>query len=486
MKRIYIIPVLFILIFFIASCSNISLKTIPKSDFSSQSDKSTIKEEADQTNANAAGTMIDNSQKGNTNGNIMNEGYYAEAGEWIYAGLKDGLYKYGMDGTGYLKVCDDNAKYINAAGDWIYYVNTSDRTLNKIKKDGTGKVKFDDGIVAAVMVSDDWIYYCQSPTGANFQLYKMKTDGSGKVKLCEDKVGDVDEAYINLYGDLIYYWSGNDSIFSSIKTDGTGKKQYKRIYCAVIDGDWIYYANGSDGRKLYKIRPDGSENIKISDDEIPLPINVYNGWIYYFKETGDNRCKLYKIKLDGTERTELCDDKFSIYFGRRHGVIVNIVGNWVYINRYIADNALQRIKVGMDSTGKQVISTDEIPAIYKRVDESQRAALEKIAKQIIVDKLERNKDADVPEEERIKDFKIEEIRALNGDISNFGFSVEYSVQSEDGNIIWLAGNGEPGENGWVLGKLQFYTVKKEGSSYEIESYGTSPTFPMIEAENNIE
>lgn len=482
MKRICTIICLLALFLLFIGCSGSNPKDVSQTNLPVVSGTDTAANETSQADVDVSLDKTDDVRMGSTNGNILNEGYYAETDNLVYAGLSDGLYKYRNDGSGYSKICDDKVKYINVSGDWVYYVNITDRSLYKIKSDGTGRVKLEDDMVSAVVIYGDRIYYARSSTGMGYQLYSMKTDSSDKHKLSEDIVGDADEAYINIYDGWIYYWSGSNSDFCSMTTDGISGSKVSYTYANVdIEDGWIYYANGAAGRQLYKTNLKNSESVKISDDEVCLPVNVYAGWIYYFKYVDEDNCKLYKIKTDGTGRMELCEDEFPTYFGRRHGVTVNVAGSWVYINKYIADNALERIKVKTDGTEKQIISTDEIPVIYKKVDGSQRNELEKIAKQTIVDILEKNMGSDIPERQRLKDYKINNIKALNGDISYFGFSVDYSVQGAIENTDWVAGNGETGKNGWVLNKVQYYTLKKEGNSYKVESSGTSPTFPMIES-----
>lgn len=88
------------------------------------------------TNTNSSTTI---NTVGNTNGNINNGGIAAQQGDWIYYD-NDGLYKIKTEGTEKIKICDDVARYINAAGNWIYYCNDADMDkLYKIKTDGTGR-----------------------------------------------------------------------------------------------------------------------------------------------------------------------------------------------------------------------------------------------------------------------------------------------------------------------------------------------------------
>ena len=80
--------------------------------------------------------------------------------------------------------------------------------------------------------------------------------------------------------------------------DGTGRQLLvgaQISYINVVD-DWIYY--GIYGKGIYKIKTDGTDKTKISDDE-PMFINISGDWLYY--GTGSQE-ETIKIKTDGTEK----------------------------------------------------------------------------------------------------------------------------------------------------------------------------------------
>lgn len=59
-----------------------------------------------------------------------------------------------------------------------------------------------------------------------------------------------------------------------------------------VSNGWIYYANISDGYKIYRMKLDGSENKKIYDDET-IFMTACDNTIYYSNKSDYN--KLYKI-----------------------------------------------------------------------------------------------------------------------------------------------------------------------------------------------
>ena len=106
-------------------------------------------------------------------------------GKWIY--YKNNrefgqLFKIGIDGSGRTQVTDSEAGtikpyYFNVNGSWIYYGYIENETCNlyKIKTDGTGKMKLCDGQSDNISIVGDWIYYRDSVEN---KLHRLKTDGT--------------------------------------------------------------------------------------------------------------------------------------------------------------------------------------------------------------------------------------------------------------------------------------------------------------------
>lgn len=93
------------------------------------------------------------------------------------------------------------------------------------------------------------------------------------------------------------------------------------LVCAGEDG-YVYYRSESDGWRLYKARPDGSDKTKLSD-AVPDCINVLDGWVYYLNFR--DGFSIWKTRADGTEETKLVDGycgnlyvaESGMYFDRR-------------------------------------------------------------------------------------------------------------------------------------------------------------------------
>jgi hypothetical protein len=265
-------------------------------------------------------------------------------------------------------------------GDWIYYHDYAENGLTKIKYDGTGKKKLSSGIVERLVIDGDWLYFIISEDVGVDKIRRVKKDGTGNTQLFKnDFPNDIFSNLVVANGKLYFVY--NSTLFSS-NLDGTNKQMvyilgtqrsftiynnqiyyntynpdgyifrvnldctgFTRItnvgsYDFTVDGNWIYYVNGSDGDKLYRASISGetyelpyaesdfSNTLgikdqvieKISDDEAVTPV-VKDGWVYYLNRV-DNYT-IYKVRIDGSGRTKLTNST---------GAINNVIGNWLFFS----------------------------------------------------------------------------------------------------------------------------------------------------------
>lgn len=87
---------------------------------------------------------------------------------------------------------------------------------------------------------------------------------------------------------------------------------------AAQEGEWIYFCNASDERRIYKMKLDGSGKEKISDDSAAW-LNISDGWIYYRNDS--DHLKLYKMTTEGAEKVCLRDDRTFLH---------KVMGEWIY------------------------------------------------------------------------------------------------------------------------------------------------------------
>lgn len=275
-------------------------------DAGGQSSAITASEAAgDADTSDSTTESLDENTRGNTVGNIVNGGLVAQYGDWIY-------YSNEVDSENY-PGAPSNAPSVLSG-------------LSKSRLDGTEKtyITYVPNVVF-INVIDEWIYYIDGGIRVERDaeelwqgyIYKIRTDGTEKTQLTEDNCW-----YMSVIGDWIYYANVTDGgRIYKMRTDGSENTRVNDDESAclnVVDG-WIYYANQSDGGKIYKVSIDGTERTKLNDDESAY-LNAVDGWIYYSNQSDGLR--IYKIRMDGTERTKLCDDENCSY--------VNVTGDHVY------------------------------------------------------------------------------------------------------------------------------------------------------------
>lgn len=107
---------------------------------------------------------------------------------------------------------------------------------------------------------------------------------------------------------------------------------------AAVWGEWIYYTDDQENGDLYKIKLDGTQKTKLSQDT-PSYINVSEDWVYYSNNMDG---KLYKIKTDGSQRTKLSDDTCRM---------TTLSGDWIYYVNASDSNSIWKVS----TDGKQII-----------------------------------------------------------------------------------------------------------------------------------
>lgn len=238
---------------------------------------------------------------------------------------------------------------ISIIGEWIYYDSAS--RIFKIKTDGTNRSQLTDYISMPFEVdaAGDWIYFINNSDGNT--IYTMKTDGTNQTKITSDDCGDYGYSF-SIEGEWIYYSNNSDeNSLYKIKTDGTGRTKLNNNFNYIISvvDEWVYYTDSWIAPSLYKIKTDGTNMTKLNDGDF-WDVDVVDEWIYYINARDDGA--LYKMKTDGTGTTKLTSD---------HNRYINVAGEYVY---YINPSDGQSLyKINIDGTNKTKI--DSINSSYR-------------------------------------------------------------------------------------------------------------------------
>jgi len=177
----------------------------------------------------------------------------------------------------------------------------------------------------------------QITTGTQMPVPKSKPvpgESPGKIKI----VIQGEWIYLSNYSDgySLYAMKTDGSIWQKLNDNCSGEIN--------VTGDIIYYRNCSDAGKLYRIMTDGNGMQKINDDT-SWYITVVGDLIYYVNES-DNM-NLYKIKIDGSGRQKLSNDR---------AMDIKVSGNQIYYINNSDGGKLYTIKT--DGAGTQMMSND--------------------------------------------------------------------------------------------------------------------------------
>ena len=144
-----------------------------------------------------------------------------------------------------------------------------------------------------------------------------------------------------------------------MRTDGTQDTkltQETSRYSIDYDDGWIYYMD-IEGKGLYRQSFDGSQKHKLADCNDGYYVKVIGGFIYYIDGGGDKG--LYKVKTDGKWRVKINDDTPPPeYF--------DIWDNWLL---YMGDDYLGMIRVNDSEKTDALIEdilADTLPGVEIR------------------------------------------------------------------------------------------------------------------------
>lgn len=225
------------------------------------------------------------------------------------------LHKKSLDGTGDIKLCEDRVTNINLYGDWIYYINKSDNMkVYRVKTDGSQRVRHNDAKTIGISVYNNLVYCL-----VDYKIEVTNLDGTGKTILNSDDI----TTWIDVSEEGIFFkafnWGSKVGLYR-VGLDGSGRirlcNEEPTGFSLSSDGrevnflygnfehrvdDWIYFINESDGKKIYKVKIDGSQVVKLGDESTDIrSVEFLDRYIYY--RSSDGSGKYYRVNMDGTQK----------------------------------------------------------------------------------------------------------------------------------------------------------------------------------------
>ena len=281
--------------------------------------------------------LNDESTVGNTAGNLNNGGYFCEHDGRIYfANAYDNysLYSMNPDETDIKKLHGGSSSYINAGGNYLYYVtvgNTDSGDNNSFRgaygiyrskingKDVTG---MDRCYVAAMQLCGNYLYYEKIDTKTSMSLEKIKIDKKDKQTVNPSAIINP-----NCYVDGTIYYSGTerDHYLYALNTanDSSSVVWQGNLWNPIYQDGYVYYMDVPNNYRLcrYSLYNDVVEIL--TNDRVDT-FNVYESYIYY-QTNSDTSPALKRMYIDGSYQEVVSP---GIYQN------INITSQYVYFNTF--------------------------------------------------------------------------------------------------------------------------------------------------------
>lgn len=284
------------------------------------------------------------SEIGNTAGNIYNGGLFCEQDGKIYFSnpSADGaLYVMSSDCTNFKKIRDDKAVYINADETYVYYVRANNTREDdkggflvfyntgvfRIKHNGSDLKAFTGNPGAYLTLKGNNIYFQRYDVEIGLYLYKYQIDGDLERCLIKDAV--IPAAVI----DNTLYYAGYSKDHNLNGMDLSSFTTHPIIEGSFLNpiflGDYIYYINVDDNYKIYRMNKDGSEQTKLVDYRT-FTYNITNSGKYLYYQIDDSANNgIHRLNLETMEDENLKTGNFKE---------INVTGNYVFFNEYDDSN----------------------------------------------------------------------------------------------------------------------------------------------------
>ena len=283
---------------------------------------------------------------GNTGGNLNNEGLFCQDGNTVYFSNPNdnfNLYSMDLDGGNQKKILNMPAKYINVAGNYIYYnqVDTDTKMvygfaaethgIYRYKKGSRNETKgFDRTVAGQMIVVGNYVYYQHYDDKDGLTLYRCTVNGTDKGQVLKKIVnpccvieGNIfypdqdNKFYINMFDSKTL----NDSLFLN-----------ERMYNPVYENGYIYYIAIGDDYPLCRFNISSRSVEKLTEDRVDT-FNVLGNVIFYQRNDKDSPA-LMRMAVNGSSPTVIAMGNYQN---------VNMTETYTYFHSYNDPTNLFRV-----------------------------------------------------------------------------------------------------------------------------------------------
>lgn len=263
-----------------------------------------------------------------------------------------GIYRVSKGGSEGEKITSDYGDYLNVSGSYLYYLNTEEGDIVRVKTNGANKELVVENVNNSIPVTvhNGWIYYAKEEG-----FYRIKTNVKNEEKICDKSI----RSY-QIDGNLVYYSyiEGTDKIISKMKLNGDKKEEVGKGLgdAFYVKGSTIYYildpydqVEARYNYELCSIKTNGKNQkslLKLEDMYNTDFINMNDKGIYYLREDQNNYTICY-MNYNG-------EGKKDIIAIEGNATPINVVDNWIfYVD--VNEDDISMYKVRTDGKNKQAI-----------------------------------------------------------------------------------------------------------------------------------
>ena len=150
-------------------------------------------------------------------------------------------------------------------------------------------------------------YFYYTDINDNYRYYRISKDG-GQPELVLDK-----EIYYPLIHDgWLLFQDDNDGeclCWMELETGATYKINSIVTHHPYFDGEYIYFYSTNENEGMYRIRHDGTEQVKISDKALYAGYAINEEYIYFVEDV--RPYLLFRMRRDGSEVTQLGTEPYN-------------------------------------------------------------------------------------------------------------------------------------------------------------------------------
>lgn len=287
---------------------------------------------------------------GNTAGNLNNDGLFCEKdGKVYFSNPYDlgSLYSMNEDGSDIKKLNKYQSKWINVAGDYIYYYEAADGSnsiagfgghmmgLYRSNLDGKKTKCLDKTSSMIISLYGNYLYY-QHYSNRNKEgmtLYKMHIDKKDSGMLVKEIINP--SCIVN--GNIYYpNYSGQHGMYryNTASNASTGTKVFDAaVFNPIVmpDGDTVYYMNINDDYRIYRGSISSGEEVRLTEERADC-FNISSSYIFYQKNDATSPA-LMRCRLDGSQPEEIISGNYKN---------INVTGSYVYFMPYESNNMLYK------------------------------------------------------------------------------------------------------------------------------------------------